>query len=70
MATTQKKKEIPKTTFVNYLEYINSKMSDGDIFSLIRQIEIQTTEETGIEFSNWDELYIYLKDHRDTLTNG
>ena len=64
------KKEIPKAMFPNYIEYVDSKINDGELFKLIRNIEIDTTDQTGLEFSNWDELYMFLRDHGDQLKDA
>ncbi len=48
-----------------YLKYIDPKMTDGDIFKMVRDIEMPTPEEFVVD--NWDEFYWFLRDHRDML---
>ena len=60
--------KMDKNVMVQYLKYIDSEMTDGDIFKMVRDIEIPTPDNYNV--TNWDEFYRFLRDHRDTLKNG
>ena len=57
--------QMDKAVMVQYLKYVDPKMTNGDIFKMVRDIEMPTPEEFKVD--NWHEFYWVLRDHRDFL---
>ena len=64
MTDTQQK--MGRGTMTQYLHYIDETTTNGDIFGLSRQIQDSATMQ-GVSFSNIDEFYWFLREHRDSL---
>ena len=61
----QKVGQMTKTVMAQYLKYVDPKMTNGDIFQMVRDIEIPTPEDFKVD--NWDEFYWFIRNHRDFL---
>jgi len=64
MTDTQQK--MGRGAMAQYLNYIDGTSPDGDIFGLSRQIQDAAIMQ-DIKFSNIDEFYWFLREHRDGL---